>query len=567
MQQDNNNIENQLRQLENQQLPDLSQMDAHWKQMQAVLPAYLPKAKPLISKAGWWFTGAAVLVCAIILITYKGASIKNATIATESKIEQNNAIVKTDTTIASTSTINNNSASQKIISILKQSINNNRKVTIIKLDAAISDSVVIRNEPAKKDALSFGEKQAMLNNLMASLQKKQELFAIDNTKDTTVICNEGSVVFIPANSFDTKDSVVFEVKEFYKYADMVANGLTTMSDNRQLVTGGMLYICAKVKGREVLINPGKEIRVFIPDLTPKDSMEIFEGVTKNTVDTIASNLAQQSKINWQLTRVRIDSPVLKMFIRAIDLKDDNIHYTVYNGKTKAVFYRSTKSVYSKDELKAVLQKKYGDYYDKIRVRRLWKRDLLFQKIDAVEEEYYHLVYNSYGVGDTAELLPLTIKINKLEPIDTVYKVVQWVNKGFKDMRQPNFPANTLTNIGEKYSIGINKLGWINCDRFFKYPGKTGVFIVDLKDSSFNYMTFMVFENFKSIMQAGVNGNYAIFDNVPVGEPVKIISVGIKDGQTVSVVKNTVITEGIYKDLSFEPTSALDFKYALGKIEK
>jgi hypothetical protein len=69
------------------------------------------------------------------------------------------------------------------------------------------------------------------------------------------------------------------------------------------------------------------------------------------------------------------------------------------------------------------------------------------------------------------------------------------------------------------------------------------------------------------MQAGENGNYAVFSNVPVGEPVKIISVGIKDGQTVSVVKSTVIREGIFKDLSFENTSAADFKYALNKIEQ
>ena len=37
MQQDKNNIENKLRQLENQQLPDLSQMDGHWKAMGQLL--------------------------------------------------------------------------------------------------------------------------------------------------------------------------------------------------------------------------------------------------------------------------------------------------------------------------------------------------------------------------------------------------------------------------------------------------------------------------------------------------------------------------------------------------
>ena len=37
MQQDNNDIENKLRQLENQQLPDLSNMDKHWQATQQLL--------------------------------------------------------------------------------------------------------------------------------------------------------------------------------------------------------------------------------------------------------------------------------------------------------------------------------------------------------------------------------------------------------------------------------------------------------------------------------------------------------------------------------------------------
>jgi hypothetical protein len=408
----------------------------------------------------------------------------------------------------------------------------------------------------------------MLSNLIAPIKKTGEIFAVDNTKDTIIKCKEGSVLIIPSHTFNTKDSVIFEVKEFYNYGDMIANGLTTMSDNQQLITGGMIYLSAKVKGKEIAVNPEKEIRVFIPNLTAKDSMQIFEGVKKRDGDTVANNFSIQNNINWQLTRYRIDSPVLKMFIRAIDLKDDQAAYTTtYNGKTKAVFYRATQSVYSKDELKVILQKKYGEYYDKIRVRKQWERNLLFKKVESTEEEYYQVAYNSYGVGDTAELLPFTIKINKLEPIDTVYKIVRWINTGYIDLRRPNFPPNTLANIGEKYSIGLNKLGWINCDRFYKYPGKKTDFVVDLKDSSFNYITYLVFENFKSIMQSGERGNYAVFSDVPIGEPVKVISIGIRDGKTMAVVKNTITGNSILSDLQFESTTSSELKYTLSKIEK
>lgn len=570
MQQDKNHIENKLRQLENQQLPDLSAMDAHWKEMKKIVQPNLPNAKPVVPKSIFWMISAACLIGVILLIVNNGnKKQKEVIFANDTERSKRNLsdtlqqrFLKIDSTKFYASNIKMQPTNQhlnKLSDLIGGGTNS---------DSLPANFIVINDSSTNPIALTAAIKKEMLSNLIAPIKKNGEIFTIDNSRDTIIKCKEGSVLVIPSYSFNTKDSVMFEIKEFYNYGDMVANGLTTMSDNEQLITGGMVYLSAKVRGKEIAINPEKEIRVFIPNLTAEDSMQIFEGVKKTDGDTVANNLSVQNNINWQLTRYRIDSPVLKMFIRAIDLKDDHIDYTTtYNGKTKAVFYRATQSIYSKEELKVILQKKYGGYYDKIRVRKQWERNLLFKKIESTEEEYYQVAYNSYGVGDTAELLPFTIKRNKLEPIDTVYKIVRWVNTGSKDVRRPNFSANTLSSIGEKYSIGLNKLGWINCDRFFKYPGKKTDFVVDLKDSSFNYITYLVFENFKSIMQAGETGNYAVFQKVPVGEPVKIISIGIRNGKTMAVVKNTITGNSIFSDLQFESTTSDYLKNSLSKIEK
>ncbi len=572
MQQDNNHIENKLRQLENQQLPDLSAMDVHWKEMQNIVQPHISTSTPFILKNIFWKIGAACLIGVIFLIVNNGNKKQ------EELIFKDDASSKPGKEILANSlqpALLNSNTINPYVPVVKKLLtkqhSKNRDVLIVgttNKDSLSASFFVSKDSAIKTVGLSAVAKKEMLNNLIAPIKKNSEIFTIDNTKDTTIKCKEGSVLVIPSHTFNTKDSVIFEVKEFYDYGDMVANGLTTMSDNQQLITGGMIYLSAKVNGKEITVNPEKEIRVFIPNLTAKDSMQIFEGVKGVGGDTVANNLSMQNNINWQLTRYRIDSPVLKMFIRAIDLKDDQAAYTTsYNGKTKAVFYRAIQSVYSKEELKVILQKKYGEYYDKIKVRKQWERNLFLKKVESTEEEYYQVAYNSYGVGDTAELLPFTIKINKLQPIDTVYKVVRWINIGSKDVRRPNFSANILSDIGEKYSIGLNKLGWINCDRFFKYPGKKTDFVVDLKDSSFNYITYLVFENFKSIMQAGQTGNYAVFQNVPVGEPVKIVSIGIRDGKTMAVVKNTITGNNILSDLQFESTTSSELKYTLSKIEK
>jgi hypothetical protein len=572
MQQDNNHIENKLRQLENQQLPDLSAMDVHWKEMKNLVQPYLPKAKPLIPKNIFWMIGAACLVGVVLLILNWGSEKQSQLFFADDANTKQETEILSDT--LQQALLKNDSVklyvpnSKKLLT--SQHVNQPNILIASKanIDSLSANFIINKDSSTKIIGLSVTAKKEMLSNLIAPIKKTAEIFAVDNTKDTIIKCKEGSVLIIPSHAFNTKDSVIFEVKEFYNYGDMVTNGLTTMSDNQQLITGGMIYLSAKVNGKEIAVNPEKEIRVFIPNLTAKDSMQIFEGVVKNKEDTVSAKLSKQDKINWQLTRYRIDSPVLKMFVRAIDLKDDHIDYTTtYNGKTKAVFYRATQSVYSKEELKVILQKKYGGYYDKIRVRKQWERNLLFKKVESTEEEYYQVAYNSYGVGDTAELQPFTIKINKLEPIDTVYKIVRWINTGYKDVRRPDFPSNTLNEIGEKYSIGLNKLGWINCDRFFKYPGKKIDFVVDLKDSSFNYITYLVFENFKSIMQSGERGNYAVFSDVPVGEPVKVISIGIRNGKTMAVVKNTITGNSILNDLQFESTTSSELKYTLSKLEK
>ncbi len=67
MQQDNNII-NKLKELEKQQLPDLSQMENHWQQMEAVLPAANATVAKVININRWiWIVTSAFLIIVGIL--------------------------------------------------------------------------------------------------------------------------------------------------------------------------------------------------------------------------------------------------------------------------------------------------------------------------------------------------------------------------------------------------------------------------------------------------------------------------------------------------------------------
>jgi hypothetical protein len=578
MQQDRDDIENIILQKEHAELPNVNHMENHWNKMQQLLMPNTIVAKNNFLKNIIGYGIAAVLITVLLVFVNNYSSNEEAPIAVKKNIETVAPInVLIDTALlkqkinskvfVKNNTLPKNNTQIAVLDVKAKNITFSNIVN----DTSEFKDIAAQIDSTKKSKNVVGEaNQQLLNNFISSIQKRGERFTINNLRDTTIKAAEGTVFFIPMGSFNTKDSVIFEVKEYYKYSDMVANGLTTMADDKQLISGGMLSLTATVNGKEVTMNPSQEIRIFIPNLTAKDSMEIFEGKKRETIDSNfkEGGMIAQNNINWQLSKVRIDSAVLKMFIRAIDLKDDNIQYTTtYNNKTKAVFRRAIASSFSKSELLVMLRKKYGDYYDKIRIHNQWKRDLLFRSNESLEEEYYHLAYNSWGVGDTAELLPSTIRIYKLTPIDTVYKVLKWINKGYVTTNRPLLSANTLNLIGEKYSIGINKLGWINCDRFYNYAGRKSNVTVDLKDSAYLYITYMVFEKYKSIMQGYENGNMVIFPNIPMGEPLKIISIGIKNGKTIAAMKNTITSTNIMTDLPFEQTSTKEFKASLVDLDK
>jgi len=238
-----------------------------------------------------------------------------------------------------------------------------------------------------------------------------------------------------------------------------------------------------------------------------------------------------------------------------------------NGKVKAVFQRSRNSALSKEELEKMLKKKYAGYYDIIKVHRLWQRNLLFKKIEESDEEYYG-VFNPHGVGDTDLLRPRTVEIYKLKPIDTLYKVVGWIHLGYTDVRRFAVSKKDLAAIGEKYSIQVDKLGWLNCDRFAGIPlAKRTDFVIDIKDSALNYKSYMIFNNYKSICPGGGFGQQLYFANVPLGEPVKLLCVGYRDGKVQCAMKETVISNKNLSGLEFHPADAASVKAYLKGLNK
>ena len=75
------------------------------------------------------------------------------------------------------------------------------------------------------------------------LAKPVQEFAIRTDRDEVIVGKEGTRLRIPAGCFEgATGNVHIKLQEFYAYADMIAGRLSMRSNERQLVSGGMLYL-------------------------------------------------------------------------------------------------------------------------------------------------------------------------------------------------------------------------------------------------------------------------------------------------------------------------------------
>lgn len=105
----------------------------------------------------------------------------------------------------------------------------------------------------------------------------QELFEISADRDTVIESSDGVVVFIPANSFETKNAKVnFVIQTALNPQDIIYSGLNTITkEGDTLETGGMFYFDAFADGKRVALI--KELTVDIPASSDNKDMKLYDG--------------------------------------------------------------------------------------------------------------------------------------------------------------------------------------------------------------------------------------------------------------------------------------------------
>lgn len=563
MQHDNHNnhhIDQQLRELEQYSLPDLSRQDDHWKSMSAMIgTSMMPPSQPakgFFSRSIFkWITGA-VLVGGATYVIYTIAGNKseehhrNENVVNERERENPSKTIAAPVDTLATlpvkpivsdsvnSPMPDTPRSGEVVYI-NQDVNSDRinreAITITgtrKNNKTASVMPVSTPEKLKRDtfiAISSATTPApappkQLHDFFAQLQKKPQQFQVNNLRDTVLRGKEGTVLHIPKNSFNVNGTVIITITEFYSIEDIIMNKLsTTTTDGQQLVSGGMVYISASGNYSDSLLQlrDGVKWRMEMPKTTDS-SMQLFYG------RTATNNELFDTDVKWEATGQVFGNVFFDTTKRTtLTLANDPI-----TGKTKMV---PDSSYNGPKDKKGFLKRLFG--------RKTVKFEITGDTMRA----------NTGLIISGDQRLPVTFDTLAAGYVATV--------KAMQQVQQNNKVADVI--VGNLYGVDISSLGWINCDRPWGLAQRTN-FSVQL-DTPWKYRTVLVFDRVKSIMLGtNMEKGKSTFYNIPVGEKVKVICVGIDNGKTISAMKEFIVEANQKFDLEFDEVDPATFAKQLRK---
>lgn len=453
---------------------------------------------------------------------------------------------------------------------------------------AVSNALLKIDETIKVKKINFGEEKSTLNDAKFRKvdisfpqttyrekqpnYKKPQSFLIDNKKDTIIECSGGTKIIIPKNTLIVKNTksaplghVKLEITEYYAVHEMIDANLSTQSGNEILETGGMLYIQATFNEKECVIKDNSSIKIHFREITESDSMQVFTGnETENGID-------------WELTN---DSRIDDLDEVSID-KSEQSYFTIveimptFMGGDKTAFGN-----YLSSQLKYPIIAQEDGIEGTVYVSFVIDEFGFIQNPKILKGVHPSLDYEALrAISSTPRWTP-GIQNGRPVPVLITFPVIFILDGGL-----PVNANNRITTISEYstlvendsvlqkferidqfisvFYLRTNKLGWINCDRFYNNPNNSDIkILVDTEYESY----FAVFNRNRSIMRPdSYNAISKIrgFNNIPSYQKVLILGIKFTNEETYFTSFEAKPTKDTYTP-TFEK---IDKKELIDKMKK
>ncbi len=346
------------------------------------------------------------------------------------------------------------------------------------------------------EIINIGE----FNNVF--IEKCRQNFIVPSNKTTLITGKRGLKVTVnPAmlekeNGASVDGDIAVRLLEFINTEELFKGNTATTSDGRLLSSGGCYFIGMECNGTKVRVKNGKHLQIQIPEFR-KEPMELFYGQR----DNISGNM------NW----VRASMPLVEE--TPISFNEGNGIYTadyfpfaepLYNIDTQRIYKSLNEEVYYYDKKMTIraLVDTINRYSAKIYIDTVYtwpKQPAILPKGARIDTAYLYHVY-----GPPKQFRLKNCKMIELEAAYLAKAATQ------KQQAITAWKPKTIANQLQKYYCpsNITYLGWINCDRFYYYPGAPVDVPLDLpytfRHSDIKY--FLLFRSLNGMINGAIPMN-------------------------------------------------------------
>lgn len=349
-----------------------------------------------------------------------------------------------------------------------------------------------------------------VSDLLMQIRNPLQEFCIDNSRDTFIKCEEGTIILIKADIFRLSNKakgkcINIKVKEVYKKSEMIFENLSTLSNGQLLESQGMFYIEAyDFYGKELNLLPNKNLVIFSPTDKVKNSNLIFDG----EIDPHDSN------INWTNAKANVLSNFSLNEFDNCAYPDDIINCPFFFCKIRNFF------------------------------NKLFKRNNNGVREILTECGQLEYLLKTYGVTNKNDLF-YAINKNLMDSLNV--KTAEELRDTLAKIRKndlENAIQNKTISIGDLsyYVFNSNSLGWKNIDEFLKYDKDLLVKLkVDLKAEA-NTELRLIFKDRKIIAYPDFEKRNIEFINIPRGFTAYLVAIKNVDGKPYFFMKELVLDD-------------------------
>ena len=419
-------------------------------------------------------------------------------------------------------------------------------------------------------------KDALLND-----RSQLQLFEIDPNHSQTFITDKGIIFTIDEKTFD--QNVRLEVKEYFDAIDILAQKLSTHTNDGQLLeSGGMFQIMAYGEDGSV-VQPAKPIQSDFSALDLKDGFELYKG-NRNTdmnmewalEDEIIYNVCQSNGNDSELT-TEMDlipnsttpnsnpSPLPQSFTSytsGVEVKGWTGLDTVA-AKWNTAWAKISNEVYLEDGSvdflgttgwEIVIERKNG----KLRIDHTIPSQISDKERLTKIERKIMTKLRAFGYSFPKDLIyvklyafPFTMNFSTEMNMDdlNVGDAFSYIAREANGQDAPDV-----------YTL-IPELGWYNIDQLLKEQGKVYVKVIASEKTDVQ----IILKDYQSYVSnsVGLGGNTSF--ELPYNEPIIILAFKMIDGEKHVAVKETIAKNRTIDDLGYEPLSQTELAIRINKL--